>query len=75
MEGTISDTADVVLRSLWDDTGGHNLRGMLVEGRYRIEDIRSRTRLRSKVLTEIVKRLKENGIEFATQSLEIKQGS
>ena len=44
------DTAEIVVRSLWDDTGGHRLSGILLEGRYRIEDVRDRTA--SKALAE-----------------------
>ena len=70
-EGVMPDTADIVVRSLWDDERGHDLHGILVEGRYRIADIRSRTRIRSGVLKSITLAFREAKIEFANPILRI----
>ena len=74
-EGVLPDSADIVIRSVWDDSGGHNLGGVLVEGRYRIADVRERTRIRSRVLAGIVKHLRAGGVDFATQSIELRGGA
>lgn len=67
-----ADSADSVIRSLWDDSGGHSLRGVLVEGRYRIADVLQRTRVRSRVLAAIVKGLRDGGINFASPMMELR---
>lgn len=69
--GVIPDTADTVIRGLWSDDGGHQLAGVLVEGRYTIPDVRTRTRIRSTVLRNLVARMRQNNIPFATQHLNI----
>ena len=74
-EGVIEGSSDMVVRSLWDDDGGHNLRGVLVEGRYRVADVRVRTRVRSRVLMAIVKSLKGDGINFASPVVELRRSS
>jgi small-conductance mechanosensitive channel len=53
-KGVISGTPQIVVRSLWDDSRGHLLAGVLLEGRYRIEDVRDRTRIRSGVLKNLL---------------------
>ena len=73
-DGVIDDSADIVVRSVWDDDGGHGLGGILVEGRYRIADVRERTRIRSRVLQSVVRRLRAGGIEFAHQTVELRGG-
>lgn len=65
VDGVIDETTTVVIRSLWDDDQGHLLSGVLYEARYRLEDVKTRTVLRSKVLTNLIKALKENGIKMA----------
>ncbi|MEN8151816.1 MAG: hypothetical protein ABFS86_18515, partial [Planctomycetota bacterium] len=60
-EGVLPDTADVVVRSLWDDARGHQAAGILVEGRYRIPDVRKRTKVRSQVLKNLHVDLREAG--------------
>jgi len=52
-DGVIPGSAEVVTRSMWDDKGGHMLGGILMEGRYRIDDIGERTRIRSRVLENL----------------------
>ncbi len=56
---------EIVIRSLWDDSRGHLLSGVLVEGRYRIKDVRKRTAIRSEVLRRVLAALKENDIPLA----------
>jgi small-conductance mechanosensitive channel len=65
-EEVIPDTAQIVIRSLWDYEQGHMLSGVLVEARYRIEDVRNRTNTRSIVLQKILKTLNEHQIPIAT---------
>ena len=70
-EGVLPDTADVVVRSLWDVTRGHLLSGVLIEGRYRIEDVRKRTRIRSQVLQRILLEMRAAGIPLAAAKVEM----
>ncbi|BDS06707.1 hypothetical protein NT6N_17470 [Oceaniferula spumae] len=70
-ERVLPDTAEVVVRSLWHDDGGHMNSGILVEGRYRIPDIRERTRIRSKVLKNILRRFKEADIKLASPTIRL----
>jgi len=67
----IPGSAQVVVRSLWDDTGGHQLAGVLLEGRYNIENVRKRTAIRSIVLSKVLKSLRENHIPLAVAGLRI----
>lgn len=62
----IPGTAQVVVRSLWDDRGGYQLAGVLLEGRYRIDNVRERTGIRSTILIELLSIFQKNGISFAT---------
>jgi small-conductance mechanosensitive channel len=61
-EGVIAGTAQVVVRSLWDDSRGHLLAGVLLEGRYRIQEVRDRTRIRSTVLKNVIEDLLKGGV-------------
>jgi small-conductance mechanosensitive channel len=61
-EGVLEGTPQIVIRSLWDDARGHLLAGILVEGRYRIRDVRHRTRIRSRVLQNVLEGLRAEGI-------------
>lgn len=65
------NTADIVVRGVWDDDRGHQLSGVLVEGRYFIEDVRNRTRVRSQVLRNLIQHLNAAKIPFATQRMRI----
>ena len=67
----IPGSAQVVVRSLWDDRGGHQLAGVLLEGRYNIENVRKRTAIRSIVLSKVLKSLRENHIPLAMAGLRI----
>ncbi|MFP6896846.1 MAG: mechanosensitive ion channel family protein [Roseibacillus sp.] len=69
----LPETAEIVVRSLWDDTGGHMGSGILMEGRYRIADVRNRTKIRSEVLKNISKELKAAGISLASPRVRIEQ--
>jgi len=61
-ERVLPDTAEIVVRSLWDDTGGHMLSGVLLEGRYRIENVRDRSKIRSEVLKNLTKAMQQADI-------------
>ncbi len=65
VDGVLPDTPEIVTRSLWDDTRGHLLSGILVEGRYRIADIRERTRIRSRVLEALLAEFRNQDIRLA----------
>ena len=67
----IAGSAQVVVRSLWDDRGGHQLAGVLLEGRYRIDDVRKRTGIRSAVLAKILTILQENSIPLAVPGVRV----
>ena len=67
----IPDSAQVVVRSLWDDRGGHQLAGVLLEGRYRIDNVRKRTAIRSTVLSKVLKSLRKHHIPLAVAGLKI----
>ena len=62
----LPDSAEVIVRSLWDETGGHVLSGILLEGRYRINDVRQRSKIRSVVLKNITKACQRNEIALAS---------
>ncbi len=70
----IPDSASIVVRAIWDDTQGHLMAGVLVEGRYRIEEVRQRTVVRSEVLEKLLGALQRNGIPMAAQPVQITQG-
>lgn len=67
----ITDSAEIVVRSLWDDTGGHALAGVLLEGRYRIENVRKRTKVRSLVLQSILTKLRAENIPMASPRVRV----
>jgi len=71
VEGIIDGTTTVVVRSIWDDDQGHLLSGVLYEARYRLEDVKKRTVLRSTVLENLIEVFQENGISMA--ALPVKQ--
>jgi len=72
-ERVLPDSAEIVVRSLWDDNGGHMGSGILLEGRYHIEDVRNRTRIRSEVLKSINRDLAAAGIALASPRVRIEQ--
>lgn len=71
VEGIISDTTTVVIRSLWDDEQGHLLSGVLYEARYRLEDVTSRTVLRSEVLANLIRDFQSHGIPMASMPVKM----
>ncbi|NQT38490.1 MAG: mechanosensitive ion channel family protein [Planctomycetes bacterium] len=72
--GVIPDSATVVVRSLWDDSQGHLMAGVLMEGRYRIENVRKRTPIRSEVLETLLGLMQRNGIPMASHPVRITGG-
>lgn len=70
-EPIIEGSAEIVVRSLWHDDGGHMNSGILVEGRYRIPDIRERTRIRSQVLKNILRDFKAADIKLAAPTIKV----
>ena len=70
-DGVIADSAQVVIRSLWDDRGGHQLAGVLLEARYRIEDVRNRTTIRSVVLSRVLEQLRDHQVPLASPRIQI----
>ena len=67
----LPDSAEVIVRSLWDETGGHVLSGILLEGRYRINDVRQRSKIRSVVLKNITKACQRNEIALASPRVRV----
>lgn len=65
IDGIIEGTTTVVIRSIWDDDQGHLLSGVLYEARYRLEDVKTRTVLRSTVLESLIEVFQENDISMA----------
>jgi small-conductance mechanosensitive channel len=72
-EGVLEGTPQVVVRSLWDDSRGHLLAGVLMEGRYRIADVRDRTRIRSRVLVNLLPDLREAGVPLPAPHVIVEQ--
>jgi small-conductance mechanosensitive channel len=70
-DGVIAGSAQVVIRSLWDDRGGHQLAGVLLEARYRIEDVRKRTVIRSQVLARVLKELRGHQVPLAAPRIQV----
>jgi small-conductance mechanosensitive channel len=68
-------SAQVVIRSLWDDNRGHQLSGILVEVRYCIDDVRNRTKIRSHMLKVLLAELQKNKIPLAFQLVKIDSDS
>lgn len=67
----LPESAEVIVRSLWDEGGGHMLSGILLEGRYRINDVRMRSKIRSVVLKNITKACQQNDIALASPRVRI----
>lgn len=71
VDGVLEGTTDIVVRSLWDDSRGHVSAGVLMEGRYRIADVRERTRIRSRVLAAVLAALRNEGIPFPAPRVQL----
>ncbi|MHC5040158.1 MAG: hypothetical protein ACYTHM_22860, partial [Planctomycetota bacterium] len=69
VEGVLKDTGQIVVRSLWDDARGHQMAGVLLEARYRVEDVRRRTTIRSEVLEKLLQALQKNNVPLAAQPI------
>ncbi|MGB0775366.1 MAG: mechanosensitive ion channel family protein [Akkermansiaceae bacterium] len=67
----LPDTAEVIVRSLWDEDGGHMLSGILLEGRYRIAEVKERSKIRSQVLKNITKACKAHDIALASPRVRV----
>lgn len=70
-EGVLEGTSQVVVRSAWDTAQGHLLAGILMEGRYRITDVRDRTRIRSAVLKNLIHDLRAEEIPLAVPQVRL----
>lgn len=71
VDGIIKSTTTVVIRSLWDDEQGHLLSGVLFEARYRLEDVKRRTVLRSEVLANLIRDFQTHKIPMASMPLKM----
>lgn len=69
VDGIIEGSTSVVVRSLWDDDQGHLLSGVLYEARYRLEDVKTRTVLRSTVLEKLIEVFHQNGVQMAAMPI------
>ena len=69
--GVLPDTVEIVVRSIWDQTRGHLLQGALLEARYRIADVRERTRVRSAALEAVVAALRDAGIALPAPAVQL----
>lgn len=65
VDGIIPGSGTVVIRSIWDDEQGHMLSGVLYEARYRLEDVKRRTGIRSEVLERLISAFKAEEIPMA----------
>ncbi|MGC6426911.1 MAG: mechanosensitive ion channel family protein [Akkermansiaceae bacterium] len=70
-ENILPESAEVIVRSLWDEGGGHMLSGILLEGRYRISDVRHRSKIRSVVLKNITKACQGENIALASPRVRV----
>ena len=61
----------VLIRSLWDDSLGTVAPGILLEGRYYLNDVRHRTKVRSIVLNGVIAALRKNNISFPQPHIQI----
>jgi len=73
VDGIIKETTTIVIRSMWDDDGGHQLSGVLYEARYQLEDVTKRTPIRSEVLENIIVAFQEKGIPMASQPIMLRK--
>lgn len=71
VDGVIDDTVTVVIRSMWDDDQGHLLAGVLFEARYKLNDVKTRTPIRSSVLTNIIQDLQAAKIPMAATPVKV----
>lgn len=69
--GVLPGTVEVVLISMWDDTRGNLLPGLLFEGRYKVEDVRERTRIRSRALEALLLALRAEGVPLPASRVQL----
>ncbi len=69
VDEVMTDTVQMVTRSLWDDSKGHQMSGVLLEGRYRIKNVRKRTAVRSAVLDKILQAMQTHKIPLAAHPI------
>ena len=69
IDGVIKDTVTVVIRSLWDDNQGHLLSGVLYEARYKLDDVKARTTVRSNVLEALISEFQANNIQMSAMPI------
>lgn len=69
--GVLPETVEVVLVSMWDDTRGNLLPGLLFEGRYKIDDVRERTRIRSRALEALLLALRTEGVPLPASRVHV----
>lgn len=67
-----AETVEVLVRSLWDVNRGHMTSGVLMEGRYRIGDVRERTKVRAAVFEHVLRDFASHGIELGMPQVSIK---
>ena len=72
-EKVLDGSAEMVTRSLWDVNRGHGTGGILIEGRYRIDNVRDRTKVRSAVFDNLIRALREAGIELAVPVIDLRK--
>jgi small-conductance mechanosensitive channel len=71
IDGIDADSVELLVRALWDQTGGHMHAGVLVEIRYLIAEVRQRTPIRSRVLEALLLAYREAGIPLARPHLSV----
>ena len=69
----LEGTPEVLVRSLWDVTRGHVTGGILMEGRYKISDVRDRTKVRSAVFESLMRGLREADIHLAVPVVDLRR--
>ena len=69
IDGIDGGSVELMVRALWDQTGGHMHAGVLVEIRYLIDEVRLRTRIRSQALESLLSAYREAGIPLARPHL------
>ena len=75
IDGIVEGSPYTVIRALSDDKAGHMVSGVLVEGRFKIKDIRKRTAVRSNALEKIHQNFKKNSIELSSHRISLNNTS
>jgi len=69
VDGILHEQTTIVIRSMWDDEMGHQMSGVLYEARYRLEDVKQRTAIRSEVLENLIKAFNREQVPMASQPM------